>query len=212
MLPVQPPLQPTPDAHDQPERDHSRRLCKRASPSLRDSVTQSDKSLHSTPADSPELLQSPPTSLPSRFQNSAASKLTKPHLRQSASFASTSRHNMDTVTPPRSDVSTNSPRQRYSDETGGALKPVRKKSGFSSFVNSLVGSPRRPNISAPENPVHVTHVGYNFDTGEFTVSHPLPSFYPTTTSIPYPAPHRKRLLTMSRAYQRNGNEYLQRRA
>jgi p21-activated kinase 1 len=47
---------------------------------------------------------------------------------------------------------------------------MRKKSGFSGFMNSLVGSPKKPVISAPENPVHVTHVGYDSSTGQFTVS------------------------------------------
>ncbi|TQV98100.1 serine/threonine-protein kinase pak1/shk1 [Cordyceps javanica] len=60
---------------------------------------------------------------------------------------------------------------RYSDESGGTpSKPptVRKKSGFSGFVNSLVGSQKKPMISAPENPIHVTHVGYDSSTGQFT--------------------------------------------
>lgn len=45
----------------------------------------------------------------------------------------------------------------------------KRKSGFSAFVNNLVGTPRRPVISAPENFVHVTHVGYDPETGDFTV-------------------------------------------
>ncbi|EGX90951.1 sexual development serine/threonine kinase PakA [Cordyceps militaris CM01] len=60
---------------------------------------------------------------------------------------------------------------RYSDESGGIpSKPptVRKKSGLSGFVNSLVGSQKKPMISAPENPIHVTHVGYDSSTGQFT--------------------------------------------
>ncbi|GFP57975.1 hypothetical protein ACSS6W_007127 [Trichoderma asperelloides] len=59
--------------------------------------------------------------------------------------------------------------KRFSDE-GKDSKPTtsRKKSGFSGFVNSLVGSQRKPVISAPENPVHVTHVGYDSTTGQFT--------------------------------------------
>jgi len=59
--------------------------------------------------------------------------------------------------------------KRYSDD-GKDLKPavLRKKSGFSGFMNSLVGSPKKPVISAPENPVHVTHVGYDSSTGQFT--------------------------------------------
>jgi p21-activated kinase 1 len=61
--------------------------------------------------------------------------------------------------------------KRYSDD-GRDFKPsvLRKKSGFSGFMNSLVGSPKKPVISAPENPVHVTHVGYDSSTGQFTVS------------------------------------------
>lgn len=61
-----------------------------------------------------------------------------------------------------------SPRQRYSDESREG-KAQKKKSGFSNFVNNLVGTQRKPTISAPENPVHVTHVGYDQETGEFTV-------------------------------------------
>jgi hypothetical protein len=65
--------------------------------------------------------------------------------------------------------------KRYSDD-GRDSKPavLRKKSGFSGFMNSLVGSPKKPVISAPENPVHVTHVGYDSSTGQFTVSIPVP--------------------------------------
>lgn len=60
--------------------------------------------------------------------------------------------------------------KRYSDD-GKDLKSavLRKKSGFTGFMNSLVGSPKKPVISAPENPVHVTHVGYDSSTGQFTV-------------------------------------------
>lgn len=66
------------------------------------------------------------------------------------------------------DSGARSPRQRYSDEARETNK-LKKKSGFSSFMNNLVGTPRKPTISAPENPVHVTHVGYDQNTGEFTV-------------------------------------------
>lgn len=77
---------------------------------------------------------------------------------------------MDDIPTARGDLSgMRSPRQRYSDEAKDS-KVLKKKSGFSSFMNNLVGSPRRPNISAPENPVHVTHVGYDPESGEFTVS------------------------------------------
>jgi hypothetical protein len=69
------------------------------------------------------------------------------------------------------DAGARSPRQRYSDEARETNK-LKKKSGFSSFMNNLVGTPRKPTISAPENPVHVTHVGYDQNTGEFTVRPP----------------------------------------
>ncbi|KAK5661974.1 hypothetical protein OQA88_10085 [Cercophora sp. LCS_1] len=60
--------------------------------------------------------------------------------------------------------------KRFSDETKDSKMPgmLRKKSGFSGFMTSLVGSPKKPQISAPENPVHVTHVGYDSSTGQFT--------------------------------------------
>ncbi|KAF4504837.1 hypothetical protein G6O67_008237 [Ophiocordyceps sinensis] len=59
--------------------------------------------------------------------------------------------------------------KRFSDESKEP-KPgiLRKKSGLSAIVNSLVGSQKKPVISAPENPVHVTHVGYDSSTGQFT--------------------------------------------
>lgn len=64
--------------------------------------------------------------------------------------------------------------KRNSDESKESKIPgmLRKKSGFSGFMNSLVGSPKKPLISAPENPVHVTHVGYDSTTGQFTVRSP----------------------------------------
>jgi p21-activated kinase 1 len=73
------------------------------------------------------------------------------------------------ITPPRSDNDTVSPK-RYSDDASGKQPgALRKKSGFSSFVNSMLGSPRTIKISAPENPVHMIHVGYDNVTGQFTV-------------------------------------------
>jgi p21-activated kinase 1 len=72
---------------------------------------------------------------------------------------------MDEVPTP---AGVRTPRQRYSDEAKES-KVLKKKSGFSSLMASLVGTPRKPTISAPENPVHVTHVGYDQETGEFTV-------------------------------------------
>ncbi|KAI8931740.1 hypothetical protein NX059_011382 [Plenodomus lindquistii] len=89
-----------------------------------------------------------------------------PTLRQSASFNSLARK-MDT--PPSG---TKSPRNRYSDDGELAKKRRsdggKKKGAFASFVNSMLGSPRRPTISTPTNPMHVTHVSIDNETGEYT--------------------------------------------
>lgn len=39
----------------------------------------------------------------------------------------------------------------------------------SSNDTDLLSSDKKIEISSPYNPVHLTHVGYNLDTGEFTV-------------------------------------------
>ena len=108
-----------------------------------------------------------------RPPNPAASSTTlaNPDVRLSQSLAATGRR-MDQIAPPRGDLGARSPRQRLSDEVKEG-KLLKKKSGFSSFMNNLVGTKGRPAISAPENPVHVTHVGYDTETGEFTVRHDL---------------------------------------
>lgn len=120
---------------------------------------------------------------PQHSQTADPPKFKSPRLRQSASFTALARKidniKMDTITPPRSDGGTKSPRQRYSDEGDTTQKKRnsgggKKKSAFSTFVQGLVGSPRRPTISTPTNPMHVTHVSIDHDTGEFTVrGHPL---------------------------------------
>lgn len=92
-------------------------------------------------------------------------RMMSPSLRQSASFSVDDRSR--DITPTRSETSSSS--KRFSDEARTSA-PWKKKSGFSSFVNSVLGSPRSVKISAPENPVHVTHVGFDNETGQFTVS------------------------------------------
>ncbi len=127
----------------------------------KDNVSGTSPSQHST--------KRPIRPPPPLHSVTADARLITPRLRQSASFAAIDPSEMETITPPRSDDNdTRSPRQRYSDEAAGP-KSGKKKGGFSSFMNSMLGSPRRPPISAPENPVHVTHVGYDNETGQFTV-------------------------------------------
>lgn len=89
--------------------------------------------------------------------------------------------------------------KRYSDESKESKLPImlRKKSGFSGFMNSLVGAPKKPLISAPENPVHVTHVGYDSSTGQFTVRN---------DSLPRALRPDVVLTRVDRAYQRSGSD------
>lgn len=94
-----------------------------------------------------------------------------PDVRLSESLAATGRR-MEDISQPRGPTGSRNPALRLSDEAKDN-KVLKKKSGFSKFMNDLVGSPRRPAISAPENPVHVTHVGYDQETGEFTVCRPV---------------------------------------
>ncbi|MDI1489769.1 MAG: signal transducing kinase of the PAK [Ramalina farinacea] len=94
-------------------------------------------------------------------------KAMSPSLRPSASFSSTDR-SFDRVRS-GSESGYSSSSKRYSDDANG-VKAGKKKSMMSSFIGSVIGSPR-PNpvkISAPENPVHVTHVGFDNQTGQFT--------------------------------------------
>jgi p21-activated kinase 1 len=96
-------------------------------------------------------------------------RMMSPPLRQSQSFSTGDRMN-EKMTPRVAENQLISP-NRYSDESREPKNmALRKKTGFSGFMSGLVGSPRRVNISAPENPVHVTHVGYDNETGQFTVS------------------------------------------
>ncbi|KKZ60232.1 p21-activated kinase 1 [[Emmonsia] crescens] len=110
------------------------------------------------------------------YNTSPDPRSAKPALRQSASFTSTPQ-SMDPSSPPLAEDGANTPSsKRYSDESGSGggsgggsrLSLSRRKTGFSNFMNSMLGSPRNIKISAPENPVHVTHVGYDNETGQFT--------------------------------------------
>ncbi|TDZ25219.1 Serine/threonine-protein kinase MST20 [Colletotrichum orbiculare MAFF 240422] len=104
------------------------------------------------------------------LKSATDTRITKsPRLRQSTSFTNDySMMNEKSQGGRMAENSMISPK-RYSDEAKEPRMGVlRKKSGFSGFMNSLVGAPKKPVISAPENPVHVTHVGYDSSTGQFT--------------------------------------------
>ncbi|KAJ5129694.1 uncharacterized protein N7515_005733 [Penicillium bovifimosum] len=91
-------------------------------------------------------------------------------LRQSASFTTLTQR-MDPFAHRETEMPPNGTK-RHSDD-GNNPNPHRtrqsKKASFSRFVDSVLGTPgRNMKISAPENPVHVTHVGYDNQTGQFT--------------------------------------------
>ncbi|OAQ82193.1 serine/threonine-protein kinase pak1/shk1 [Purpureocillium lilacinum] len=114
--------------------------------------------------------QRPPNAAPPPLLKAGTdSRLASPALRSSVSFSNMDPSIVEKVQGGRVPDSQVTSPKRYSDE-GKDAKPgvLRKKSGFSAIVNSLVGSQKKPVISAPENPVHVTHVGYDSATGQFT--------------------------------------------
>lgn len=112
----------------------------------------------------------PATAIPATTARANTNIVANPDVRLSESLAATGRK-MEELPNARGPPGARNPTSRLSDEAK-ENKMLKKKSGFSKFMNELVGSPRRPAISAPENPVHVTHVGYDQETGEFTVCSP----------------------------------------
>ena len=142
-----------------------------------------------------------------------------PSLRQSASFSIGDR--TSDTTPPSHGSGSGTPK-RYSDEARNTA-PWKKKSSFSSFMTTVLGSPRNVKISNPENPVHVTHVGFDNETGQFTVSQIrssrlgfVCSRYNREQNRCLWLPHalfrddKSLMLTTKRGFQPNGNESLAR--
>ncbi|KAI0014763.1 hypothetical protein F4780DRAFT_169913 [Xylariomycetidae sp. FL0641] len=104
---------------------------------------------------------------PPHLSKSSPDPRLMPTLRHSASFTHATMSEKSHGTRVN-DAAVGGPK-RYSDESKEPKPGVlRKKSGFSAMMSTLVGSPKKPAISAPENPVHVTHVGYDSSTGQFT--------------------------------------------
>ncbi|OAQ73975.1 serine/threonine-protein kinase pak1/shk1 [Pochonia chlamydosporia 170] len=125
--------------------------------------------IESTKYTSPrESVQRPPVS-PALAKPIPGGRIVSPALRASQSFSNMEPAITEKIHGGRVPDGTVAAPKRYSDEGKDSKPPMlRKKSGFSGFVTSLVGSQKKPTISAPENPVHVTHVGYDSATGQFT--------------------------------------------
>lgn len=116
-----------------------------------------------------QAASTPHTARPQPPPPSADLRIMSPSLRRSASFSVANAAMSEKSQATRiNDAPVAS--KRYSDESKESKPGVlRKKSGFSGLMSTLVGSPKKPVISAPENPVHLTHVGYDSSTGQFTV-------------------------------------------
>ncbi|KAI9629231.1 hypothetical protein KEM48_011079 [Puccinia striiformis f. sp. tritici PST-130] len=67
-----------------------------------------------------------------------------------------------------------SPLSPNAEASSSSTKPKKDrrettiKSVFGGFVNNLLSNPKKVEVSAPYDPVHLTHVGFNSNTGEFT--------------------------------------------
>lgn len=151
-------------------------LAQRASVDFIGAPFDGDAILRRIEAPSTALGPSPaPANCPSIPIHAAPQAVKKHKLRPSASFSTMDPSIVDKTQGGRSPAEPQrSLSKRYSDD-GKDSRLLRKKGGLSGLVNSLVGSQKKPTISAPENPVHVTHVGYDSSTGQFTVSRSLPS-------------------------------------
>ena len=202
LRPVPSPISPqgdlTPANHWAPVPRHSDRLSDSHlrplnSPGIHDDLIGAPfdgagllSSIESIKIPSPKSQAPAPRHFPPQIVKAPAdAKIASPALRTANSFSAMDSTMNEKGLGPRAPTDGPSVNpKRYSDD-GKDSKPavLRKKSGFSGFMNSLVGSPKKPVISAPENPVHVTHVGYDSSTGQFTVSISMPSLlYPLTTS------------------------------
>jgi P21-Rho-binding domain len=67
-----------------------------------------------------------------------------------------------TVSPPPQDRTSIAPRSRSATVT------AKGKKGMLGFMSDFLNSNKRLEISTPYDPVHLTHVGFNSSTGEFT--------------------------------------------
>ena len=132
-------------------------------------ISQLDKAAARVPFPSRAAPQ--PSARPQPPPLSPDLRIMSPSLRRSASFHVSNTAMSEKSQAARANDAPVIASKRYSDESKESKPPsvLRKKSGFSGLMSTLVGSPKKPVISAPENPVHVTHVGYDSATGQFTV-------------------------------------------
>lgn len=106
---------------------------------------------------------SDPVSLPP--EAAYYSEITEP---ASAHQLSSPNHNVDPASypiPPTPTLSTTSVGTSGRSRSGTTTK---SKKGMFNFMSDFLGNNKRIEISTPYDPVHLTHVGFNSSTGEFT--------------------------------------------
>lgn len=93
------------------------------------------------------------------------------HLRSSVSFSRPLRMEppIGRLEPAGAQLSAPNTHEDHHPNSASALRGIKKTNGLSKFMSTVLGSPKRPHISLPENPVHLTHVGFDAATGQYTV-------------------------------------------
>ncbi|KAF8932954.1 signal transducing kinase of the PAK [Haplosporangium gracile] len=110
----------------------------------------------------------PPPQKPSRHNNDSRSPQDSMRSYPTENTISLTTHHH--TSSPKSSYSSRS-HQHYDSSSEYSSNRSTFKGVFSNIVNSmtdLLSSDKKMEISSPYNPVHLTHVGYNLDTGEFT--------------------------------------------
>jgi hypothetical protein len=87
-----------------------------------------------------------------------------------------------------------SPGRSHGYNRSGTVTAKGKK-GMLGFMTDFLNSNKRPEISTPYDPVHLTHVGFNFSTGEFTGLPKSGNNFYKTAGFPSPIRRRTRLLS-----------------
>lgn len=167
-----------------------------------------------------QLDLSPHSSASNHSKSSSVGRFFPQRMRQQ-SPPSGNRYHMDYNSIPKSDFNNpsgggNRQLQRLSDDGtnssgGGSSKSGKKRSGFSSLFSGAFGSDRKKiEISAPSNPTHLCHVGFNNQTGEYEVR--VEIFGGQNADADHcasmPEEVQLKLLTkIRRVYPRNGKRY-----
>ena len=70
--------------------------------------------------------------------------------------------------PPIPDTPTTTSQTSSGIRSRSSTTATKSKKGMFTFMSEFLNNSKRPEISTPYDPVHLTHVGFNSSTGEFT--------------------------------------------